>query len=80
MRVPQRGIGRRVSAIAVGDAIDEAGMLLREGGGFVLQRDLGGRWRLDLHRVPVDLVGKRVRVVGFEAAAGLVDVEGVRSA
>lgn len=63
-----------------GDAIDESGMLVRDGGGFVLQRDLGGRWRLDMRRVPVDLVGKRVRVVGFEAGEGLIDVDGVRAA
>ena len=65
--------------MATGDAIEDAGMLLRDGGGFVLQRDQGGRWRLDLHRVPVDLVGKRVRVVGIEAADGLLDVDGVRA-
>ena len=66
--------------MATGDAIDESGMLIRAGGGFVLQRDLGGRWRLDLSRVPVDLVGKRVRIVGQEAGDGLVDVDGVRAA
>lgn len=66
--------------MATGDQVDEAGMLLREGGGFQLQRDVGGRWRLDLHRVPVDLVGKRVRVIGTEAGGGLVDVEGVQAA
>ena len=66
--------------MASGDGIDESGMLLREGGGFVLQRDAGGRWRLDLGRVPVDLVGKRVRVIGVEAGGGLVEVDGVRGA
>ena len=66
--------------MTAGDAIDETGMLLRDGGGFALQRDLGGRWRLDLARVPVDLVGKRVRIVGVEAGPGLVDVAGVRGA
>jgi hypothetical protein len=64
--------------MAAGEAIDETGMLLREGAGFVLQRDLGGRWPLDLSRMPVDLVGKRVRIVGVETAAGRVDVDGVR--
>ena len=59
-------------------SIDETGLLLRDGGGFILQRDLGGRWRLDMHRVPVDLVGKRVRVIGVQAQADLVDVEGVQ--
>jgi hypothetical protein len=66
--------------VATGDAIEETGMLLREGGGFVLQRDLGGRWPLDLSRMPVDLIGKRVRIVGVETAAGRIDVDGVRAA
>ena len=65
--------------MATGDAIDETGMLLREGGGFVLQRDAGGRWPLDLSRMPVDLIEKRVRIVGIETAAGRVDVEGIRA-
>jgi hypothetical protein len=66
--------------VAADEEVEETGTLLREGGGFVLQRDLGGRWPLDLSRVPVDLVGKRVRIVGVETAAGRVDVEGVRPA
>ncbi|MDB5684926.1 MAG: hypothetical protein JWM75_2624 [Sphingomonas bacterium] len=64
--------------MARGDVVDETGMLLRDGGGFVLHRDRGGRWRLDLSRVPVDLVGKRVRVAGIEAGDDLVDVDGVQ--
>jgi hypothetical protein len=59
-------------------SIDETGMLLREGGGFVLKRDAGGKYRLDLHRMPVDLVGKRVRVIGVQSEPDLVDVEGVQ--
>jgi len=61
----------------IGTRIDEIGMLLREGAGFVLRRDLGGRWMLDMHRVPVDHVEKRVRVTGVVVADGLVDVDGV---
>lgn len=60
--------------------IDECGTLLRKGGGFILQRDTGGQWRLDLHRMPVDLIGKRVRLVGVQTEADLVEVEGVRPA
>jgi hypothetical protein len=70
----------RSAVMAMGDPVDEQGMLLRDGGGFLLQRDRGGRWRLDMHRVPVDLVAKRVRVIGVEAGDGLVDVEGVQPA
>lgn len=66
--------------MAIGDTIDETGLLIREGGGFVLRRDAGGRWDLRLHRVPVDLVGKRVRLIGIEAELGLIDAEGVQPA
>jgi hypothetical protein len=60
------------------EAIDETGMLLRVGGGFALKRDSGGLWRLDMHRTPVDLVGKRVRVIGVRTGVDVVDVEGVQ--
>lgn len=62
----------------IGNPIDESGMLLRDGGGFILKADVGGQWRLDLHRVPVDLVGKRVRVIGRQSEPDLIDVEGVQ--
>lgn len=58
--------------------VDETGMLLRQGGGFVLRRDSGGIWRLELSRVPVDLVGKRVRMIGRLHADGHIEVEGVQ--
>ncbi|TVV72872.1 DUF5818 domain-containing protein [Sphingomonas solaris] len=61
-----------------GEAIDETGMLMRVGGGFALRRDSGGLWRLDLHRTPVDLVGKRVRVIGTRTGPDVVDVDGVQ--
>lgn len=69
-----------MSMIQVGTRIEETGTLLREGGGFALRRDLGGRWMLDLHRVPVDHVEKRVRISGVVVAEGLVDVDGVAEA
>lgn len=59
---------------AIGTNIDEAGTLLREGAAFVLRRDLGGRWILDLHRVPVDHVEKRVRITGTVVGDGVIDV------
>ncbi|HEY9579917.1 MAG TPA: DUF5818 domain-containing protein [Rhizorhapis sp.] len=61
----------------VGDRIEETGTLLRDGGGFVLHRDLGGRWRLNLQRTPVDHVAKHVRIVGIVVEDGLIDVEGI---
>lgn len=60
-----------------GIPIDETGILVREGGGFCLRRDVGGRFLLELRRVPVDEVEKRVRVVGTLVAEGHVLVDGV---
>lgn len=63
---------------AIGSRIDETGTLIRDGGGFALRRDLGGRRKLDLHRVPIDHVEKRVRISGIIAAEGLIDVDALR--
>ncbi|PZU09125.1 DUF5818 domain-containing protein [Sphingomonas sp.] len=57
--------------------VDETGILIREGGSFWLRRDAGGRYLLELPRMPVDEVEKRVRVIGILSAEGLVMVEGV---
>lgn len=62
---------------AIGTRVDETGTLLRDAGGFVLRRDLGGRWKLDLHRVPVDHIEKRVRIQGVFVGDDLIDVDGV---
>ncbi|XHS03092.1 hypothetical protein ACFB49_47160 [Sphingomonas sp. DBB INV C78] len=64
----------------IGTRIDETGTLIRSGGGFALRRDQGGRIGLDLHRVPVEHVEKRVRVRGVVVADDLIDVDGVASA
>ena len=61
--------------IAIGSRIDETGTLICDGGGFALRRDIGGRWKLDLHRVPVDDVDKRVRISGIIVAENLIDVD-----
>lgn len=66
--------------MTVGTSIDETGTLVRDGAGFYLQRDAGGRFELELHRVPVDLVAKRVRVRGILVAPGRVSAEGVAPA
>jgi len=62
---------------AIGTRIDETGTLLREGGAFYLRRDLGGRYELELHRTPVDLVEKRVRLLGTLVGSDLVNADGV---
>jgi hypothetical protein len=64
----------------IGDEVDETGRLERDAAGFVLQRDVGGSYRLVLLRVPIDHVEKRVRVRGFHAGEGVVEVEGVAPA
>lgn len=66
--------------IEIGAGIDETGRLIRGEAGFLLQRDLGGTFRLVLLRVPVDHVEKRVRVQGYYAGEGIVEVEGVAAA
>jgi hypothetical protein len=66
--------------VEVGAGVDETGRLVRDAAGFLLQRDLGGAYRLVLLRVPVDLVEKRVRVRGFHAGNGIVEADGVAPA
>ncbi|MCE7795468.1 DUF5818 domain-containing protein [Sphingobium sufflavum] len=61
--------------MSTGHPVTATGLLVREGGGFALQRDGGGRVRLDLLRTPVDHVEKRVRVTGVQVADDLVEVE-----
>jgi len=61
----------------IGSRIDETGMLIRDGGAFYLRRDLGGRYELELRRTPVDLVEKRVRLVGTLVGVDLVNADGV---
>jgi hypothetical protein len=53
---------------------DETGLLLREGHFLVLQRDDGGRWRLDTARRVERLLGRRVRVQGMRSGFDLLDV------
>ncbi len=53
-------------------------MLLRDGGAFVLKRDRGGYYRLELRRTPVDLVEKRVRVIGWLIDVDQVEADGVQ--
>jgi len=64
---------------AIGTRIEESGTLIRESDSVVFRRDLGGRWRLDLHRVGMALAdqnaGQRVTVTGTVVAKGLIDVD-----
>lgn len=62
---------------AIGARVDETGTLIRDGGAFYLRRDMGGRYQLELHRTPVDVVEKRVRLVGTLVGPDLVNADGV---
>lgn len=53
------------------------GRLLRRHGAFILQCDEGGELELRLPRVPVDHVGKSVRVTGRMIGPALLEAEGV---
>ncbi|MES3046746.1 DUF5818 domain-containing protein [Sphingomonas faeni] len=66
--------------VAIGTRVDETGTLIRDGGAFYLRRDVGGRYELELHRTPVDLVEKRVRLIGTLVGPGLVNANGVAPA
>jgi len=57
--------------------IDEIGLLVRDGGGFQLRRDAGGIYRLELPRMPIDEVEKRVRIIGTLMPDDVVFVDGV---
>lgn len=61
----------------IGDPIDVSGTLIRDGAGFALRAERGVVYHLQLHRVPVDHVEKRVRVVGVLIEDGLIEAEGV---
>lgn len=65
---------------AVGVRVDEEGTLIRDGGAFYLRRDLGGRYALELQRTPVDLIEKRVRLIGTIVGPDLVSADGVAPA
>ena len=65
---------------SIGTPIDETGLLVRDQGAFVLQCDRGARYVLELPRVPVDHVQKRVRVQGVMCGEGRVAAEGVSAA
>lgn len=52
----------------------ETGLLLRQRGGLILQRDDGGRWRLSADADAEQLLGQRVRVEGLRSGFDLLEV------
>lgn len=53
------------------------GTLMRDNAGFMLRADGGLRYHLQLHRVPVDHIQKRVRITGRLIGEQLIEAESV---
>jgi len=66
--------------LVIGSRVDEIGTLIGDGAAFYLRRDRGGRYALELHRTPVDLIEKRVRLVGTLVGPNIVNAHGVTPA
>ena len=60
---------------ATGESIELSGTLIRDGGGFAVRVERGVLFHLQLHRVPVDQVEKRVKIKGFLIEERLIEVE-----
>lgn len=58
----------------LGSAHTETGLLLREGHWLILQRDDGGRWRLDISPRAERMLGRRVCVRGTRGDFDILDV------
>lgn len=58
----------------LGSKHDETGLLLWEGNELTLQRDGGGRWRLNGPRALETLAGYRVRLTGTRSGFDWLDV------
>ena len=52
----------------------EEGLLLRQRGALILQRDDGGRWRLSADAQAELMLGERVRVEGVRSDVDSLDV------
>lgn len=66
--------------IRIGDRVELCGTLIRDAAGFALRAERGVIFHLQLGRVPVEHVEKRVRIVGTLIADGLIEAEGVATA
>ena len=72
------GNGRRKKGMmATGGRIDETGTLIQAGEVMFLRRDHGGRYQLELNRLPANLLQQRVRLVGTLVGPMLVHAERV---
>ncbi len=64
----------------IGDYIELSGTLVRDGAGFALRAERGAIYHLQLNRLPVDHVEKRVRVAGILIGERLIEADGVAPA
>lgn len=77
------GLGRELALdyatgmARLGSRIEETGLLLREGDTYLLRRDLGGRFRLDMRRVGPPAAGRRMQVTGVLVEDDLIDVSAI---
>lgn len=60
--------------VSVGSYHAETGLLLRQRGRLILQRDDGGRWRLEADAEAERFLGQRVRIEGVRADFDVLDV------
>ena len=58
----------------MGKFYSDEGLLLRQRGQLILQRDTGGRWRLDAEPEVENLLGLRVRVEGVRSDFDVLEV------
>lgn len=61
----------------LGAAHDETGLLLRERHWLILQRDDGGRWRLDADPAIERYLGRRVRLTGERSGFDRLAVQSI---
>ncbi|WP_416385196.1 DUF5818 domain-containing protein [Sphingomonas sp. LY54] len=58
----------------IGSFHSETGLLLRQRGRLILQRDNGGRWRLEADAETEQYVGQRVEIEGIRSGFDVLDV------
>ena len=66
--------------VPLGSFHDETGLLLRERDWLILQRDDGGRWRLEVTHKADRWAGKRVRVRGVRSGFDVLSVKRIDNA
>lgn len=64
----------------LGSLHSETGLLLEQDGTLILQRDDGGRWRIDESRAVRRHLGRRVVIQGQRTGFDWLTVESIRDA